>query len=90
MRKTTQAETDYYAMFLPNKIVLFLADNIGSSISVSSIGNTLMNEGLLEDGKRKGTPGTHTVQVYIGALLESFSSTRSCVLTIKEKNICVH
>ena len=56
---------------LLRKIVLFLADNIGSSVSVSSIGNTLMNEGLLEDGKRKGTPSTHTVQAYIGALLES-------------------
>ena len=57
---------------LLRKIVLFLADNIGSSVSVSSIGNTLMNEGLLEDGKRKGTPSTHTVQAYIAALLESY------------------
>lgn len=57
---------------LLRKIVLFLADNIGSSISISSIGNTLINEGLLEDGKRKGTPSTHTVQAYIGALLESY------------------
>lgn len=57
---------------LLRKIVLFLADNIGSSISVSSIGNTLMNEGLLEDGKRRGTPSTHTVQAYIAALLGSY------------------
>ena len=57
---------------LLHKIVLFLADNIGSSVSVSSIGNTLINEGLLEDGKRKGTPSTHTVQAYIAALLESY------------------
>ena len=57
---------------LLRKIVLFLADNIGCSVSVSSIGNTLMNEGLLKDGKRKGTPSTHTVQAYIGALLESY------------------
>lgn len=57
---------------LLRKIVLFLADNIGSSVSVSSIGSTLMSEGLLEDGKRKGTPSTHTVQAYIGALLESY------------------
>lgn len=57
---------------LLRKIVLFLADNIGSSVSVSSIGNTLTNEGLLEDGKRKGTPSAHTVQAYIGALLESY------------------
>ena len=57
---------------LLRKIVLFLADNIGSSVSVSSIGNTLMNEGLLEDGKRRGTPSAHTVQAYIAALLESY------------------
>ena len=57
---------------LLRKIVLFLADNIGSSVSVSSIGSTLMNEGLLENGKRKGTPSAHTVQAYVGALLESY------------------
>lgn len=57
---------------LLRKIILFLADNIGNNISVSSIGNTLVNEGLLEDGKRKGNPSTHTVQAYINALLESY------------------
>jgi len=57
---------------LLRKIILFLADNIGSSISVSSIGNTLVNEGLLEGGKRKGTPSAHTVQAYVDALLESY------------------
>ena len=57
---------------LLRKIILFLADNIGSSISVSSIGNTLVNEGLLEDGKRKGSPSAHTVQAYVNALLESY------------------
>ena len=57
---------------LLKKIVLFLADNIGSNISVSSIGNILVNEGLLEDDKRKGTPSAHTVQAYINALLESY------------------
>ena len=57
---------------LLKKIIMFLADNIGSNISVSSIGNTLMNEGLLDNGKRKGTPSVHTVQSYINALLESY------------------
>ena len=47
---------------LLRKIILFLADNIGSSVSISSIGNTLINEGLLDDGKRKGAPSAHTVQ----------------------------
>lgn len=57
---------------LLKKIVMFLADNIGSNISVSSIGNTLVNEGLLEDGRQKGTPSAHTVQAYVNALLESY------------------
>lgn len=57
---------------LLRKIVMFLADNIGSNISISSIGNTLVNEGLLEEGKRKGAPSAHTVQAYVNALLESF------------------
>ncbi len=57
---------------LLKKIVLFLADNIGSNISFSSIGNTLVNEGLLEDGHRIGAPSTHTVQAYTEALLESY------------------
>lgn len=57
---------------LLKKIVMYLADNIGSNISVSAIGNVLVNEGLLEDGKRRGTPSAHTVQAYVNALLESY------------------
>ena len=57
---------------LLRKIILFLADNIGNSVSVSSMGNVLVNEGLLEDGKRKGMPSAHTVQAYVNALLESY------------------
>ena len=57
---------------LLRKIILFLADNIGSNISVSGIGNTLMNEGLLKGTRRKGAPSVHTVQAYVNALLESY------------------
>ncbi len=57
---------------LLRKIILFLADNIGSSISLSSIGNTLVNEGLIEETGRKGVPSTHTVQAYVATLLESY------------------
>lgn len=57
---------------LLRKIILFLADNIGSSISITSIGNTLENEGLLSDSKRKKVPSAHTVQTYANALLESY------------------
>lgn len=68
-RRGQRSITD--AMLL-RKIVLFLADNIGSNISIASIGNTLVNEGLLDGGKRKGTPSTHTVQAYVNELLESY------------------
>lgn len=57
---------------LLKKIVMYLADNIGSNISVSAIGNVLVNEGLLEGGKRRGTPSAHTLQAYVNALLESY------------------
>ena len=58
--------------FLLRKIILFLADNIGSNTSIASIGNTLVSEGLLETEGRKGTPSAHTVQAYVNALLESY------------------
>lgn len=57
---------------LLKKIGLFLADNIGSSVSISSIGNTLVSEGLLDDSGRRGKPSAHTVQAYVNALLESY------------------
>ena len=61
---------------LLQKIVRFLADNVGSNISASSIGNPLVNEGLLDAGKRSGgrngTPSAHTVQAYIATLLEAY------------------
>ena len=57
---------------LLRKIILFLADNIGNSVSIRSIGNTLVNEGLLENSERKGTPSAHTIQAYVNALLESY------------------
>ncbi len=57
---------------LLRKIIMFLADNIGSNISMTSIGNTLMSEGLLTEGKRKSAPSAHTVQAYVHALMESY------------------
>lgn len=57
---------------LLRKIILFLADNIGNNTSATSIGNTLMNEGLLEDGSRKKKPATQTILSYIDALTEAY------------------
>ena len=68
-RKGQRTITD---SLLLRKLMMFLADNIGSTVSATSIGNTLVSEGLLEDGKRKAKPATHTIQAYIEALRESF------------------
>lgn len=57
---------------LLRKITMFLADNIGNNTSVTSIGNTLVNERLIGNDKRKGKPAVQTLQAYIGALLESY------------------
>ena len=57
---------------LLRKICLFLADNIGSNISSTSIGNTLVSNGFLDESKRKGSPSAHTVQAYINALTEAY------------------
>lgn len=68
-RKGQRTITD---SLLLRKLMIFLADNIGNTVSATSIGNTLVSEGLLEDGKRKAKPATHTIQAYIEALKESF------------------
>lgn len=57
---------------LLRKIIMFLADNIGNSTSITSMGNTLINEKLIDTNKRNGKPSIQTLQAYIGALLESY------------------
>ena len=68
-RKGQRTITD---SLLLRKLMMFLADNIGNSVSATSIGNTLVTEGLLEEVKRKAKPATHTIQAYIEALKESY------------------
>lgn len=57
---------------LLRKIVLFLADNIGNNVSATSIGNTLVSEGVLSGGGHKNGPATQTIQAYVQALTEAF------------------
>lgn len=68
-RKEQRAITD---PTLLRKLIMFLADNIGNNTSATSIGNTLVNEGLLDEGYRKVKPATQTIQAYIEALIESY------------------
>ena len=71
IRERKRNQNNITDAILLNKIVLFLADNIGSNISFSKISNTLMNEGILEkDKKRKPSP--HTIESYINSLLETY------------------
>lgn len=64
-RQITDAE-------LLRKIIMFLADNIGNNTSITSIGNTLVNEKMIDTDKRNGKPAVQTIQAYVGALLESY------------------
>lgn len=57
---------------LLKRIVMFLADNIGSNVSLSKIGNTLGNEGLISNSGKSHAPSTHTVQSYVDALCKSY------------------
>ncbi|MCI6581862.1 MAG: ATP-binding protein [Oscillospiraceae bacterium] len=57
---------------LLKKIIMFLADNIGNNVSLTSITNTLMNERLIEDSPKKGKPAVQTIQAYVSVLLESY------------------
>lgn len=57
---------------LLKKIILFLTDNIGSNVSYSSIGNTLVSTGMLEDRNKKGKPSSHTVESYIKSIVETY------------------
>ncbi|MDE5820187.1 MAG: ATP-binding protein [Lachnospiraceae bacterium] len=64
-RQITDAE-------LLRKVIMFLADNIGNNTSITSIGNTLVTEKLIDTDKRNGKPAVQTIQAYVGALLKSY------------------
>lgn len=57
---------------LLRKLVLFLADNIGNLTSPNNIGNVLVYEGELDEGKRKRNPAGKTISNYINALEKAY------------------
>ena len=57
---------------LLSKIILFLADNIGSNTSFNTISNTLVSGKMLVDRSKQGKPANQTISAYVGALLESY------------------
>ena len=57
---------------LLRKIILFLADNVGSNTSLTSISNTLVSAKMLEDRTKQGKPATQTIAAYVNALKEAY------------------
>lgn len=57
---------------LLQKTCQFLADNIGSSISLNSISNTLVSNKMLQDRKRQGKPAVRTISHYVEAMTEAY------------------
>jgi predicted AAA+ superfamily ATPase len=55
---------------LLRRIIMFLADNIGNQVSMTSIGNSLVHEKIIENKKEQ--PSVHTVQAYVNALKKSY------------------
>ena len=70
-RENIKGEKKLSDPLLLRKIIMFLADNVGSNISLSNIGNTLINEGLLKNEK-KSSPSTHTIGSYVDNLLKAY------------------
>lgn len=70
-RENIKGEKKLSDPLLLRKIIMFLADNVGSNISLSNIGNTLINEGLLKN-KKKSSPSTHTIGSYVDNLLKAY------------------
>ena len=57
---------------LLRKLVLFMADNIGNLTSPYNIGNVLVHEGDLDEGRRKRSPASKTISGYINALEKAY------------------
>ena len=70
---------------LLQKIVAFLADNVGNSTSSNSIANSLVNEKRIENTKK--APATSTVENYIRALEKAFVFYEAKRYDVKGKNL---
>ena len=70
---------------LLQKIVAFLADNVGNSTSSNSIANSLVSEKRIENTKK--TPAASTVENYISALEKAFVFYEAKRYDVKGKNL---
>lgn len=72
---------------LLDRIILFLADNIGNSVSPNRIANVLSNEVSIQGGPKKNSPASNTVDSYIEMLVKAFIFYRTSRYDIKGKEI---
>ncbi|MDR0445815.1 MAG: ATP-binding protein [Oscillospiraceae bacterium] len=70
---------------LLQKIILFLADNVGNPTSSNSVANSLVSEGRMENSKR--APAASTVESYIGALEKAYVFYEARRYDVKGKNL---
>jgi len=70
---------------LLQRIVAFLADNVGNSTSSNAIANSLVSEKRIENTKK--APATSTVESYIGALEKAFVFYEAKRYDVKGKNL---
>ena len=70
---------------LLQKIVTFLADNVGSPTSSNSIANSLINEKRIENTKKD--PAASTVEQYIRSLEKAYVFYRAKRYDVKGKNL---
>jgi len=57
---------------LLQKVAVFLAGQVGTPISSTSIGHGLDAQGNLQDRSRKGRPAVQTVQAYVASLVDPY------------------
>ncbi len=58
--------------FLLKKIIAFMADTVGNSISLTSIGNALVSNQLLENRSKQGRTAVSTVSAYVSAICQAY------------------
>jgi len=57
---------------LLQKIIAFLADNVGNIVSPGRIGNYLAGEGEIDEGKSRKNPASKTVETYLEYLRDAY------------------
>jgi predicted AAA+ superfamily ATPase len=70
---------------LLQKIVMFLADNVGNTTSSNSVANSLASEKRIENTKK--APAASTVESYISALEKAFVFYEAKRYDVKGKNL---